>query len=81
MTAGARGQSPCPQKRRLTNQHAMSMLDVGDGVGRAQPVGDEDLARGHTEPGPEDVGVQLLYFNVSSALQQINTLLNLGLGC
>ncbi|EEC79490.1 hypothetical protein OsI_20538 [Oryza sativa Indica Group] len=36
----------------------MSMLDVGDGVGRAQPVGDEDLARGHTEPGPEDIGVQ-----------------------
>uniref|UniRef100_A0A0E0PPP0 Uncharacterized protein n=1 Tax=Oryza rufipogon TaxID=4529 RepID=A0A0E0PPP0_ORYRU len=58
MTAGARGQSPCPQKRRLTNQYAMSMLDVGDGVGRAQPVGDEDLARGHTEPGPEDIGVQ-----------------------
>ncbi|EEE64287.1 hypothetical protein OsJ_19124 [Oryza sativa Japonica Group] len=37
----------------------MSMLDVGDGVGRAQPVGDEDLARGHTEPGPEDIGVQV----------------------
>uniref|UniRef100_I1PX23 Uncharacterized protein n=1 Tax=Oryza glaberrima TaxID=4538 RepID=I1PX23_ORYGL len=71
MTAGARGQSPCPQKRRLTNQHAMSMLDVGDGVGRAQPVGDEDLARGHTEPGPEDVGVQVFIHSAQTVSQYL----------